>query len=313
MPVTLAPSRIRLAASDQLVGTGWLPPMRDRRDYTDQHAEVKPIVTALKKNVERNAPKSLSAPPSSVDLRPWCSPIENQGGLGSCTAHAALGIVEYFQRRSFGKHLDGSRLFVYKTTRNLLRVTGDTGAWLRNTMGALAICGVPNEEYWQYTDVAPDFDLEPPQFVYAVADNFEALKYFAHDPVHNPPPPAAVVASVKGYLAAGVPSMFGFWGFSSFDNGDQPGHIPLPTPQELAGSPAWGHAIVAVGYDDGRKIKNLVSGKTTTGAFLIRNSWGTIWGQVGYGWIPYDYVLKGAAMDFWSMISMKWIDSGQFV
>ena len=78
---------------------------------------------------------------SGVDL-PWllsgpntiylCSPIEDQKTIGSCTAHAAVGIVEYFQRRAFGTHLDGSRLFVYKMTRNLMGVTGDTGAWLRN-------------------------------------------------------------------------------------------------------------------------------------------------------------------------------------
>lgn len=70
-------------------------------------------------------------------------PIESQGDLGSCSEHAAIGIVEYFERRAFGKHLDGSRLFVYKTTRNLIGVTGDTGAWLRNAMGALVIrvCG----------------------------------------------------------------------------------------------------------------------------------------------------------------------------
>jgi hypothetical protein len=55
-----------------------------------------------------------------------------------------VGIVEYFQRRAKGKHLEGSRLFVYKATRNLMQVTGDTGAWLRNTMG-LVLCGIRTE------------------------------------------------------------------------------------------------------------------------------------------------------------------------
>lgn len=312
MPTTLASRRIRIPGSDLEVGTGWLPPMVDRRDFTESSPEIKPLVTALTKRLEKQHPKAFTAPPATVDLRAWCSPIENQGGLGSCTAHAGVGIVEYFQRRSFGKHLDGSRLFVYKATRNLLRVTGDTGAWLRNTMGALALCGVPNEEYWPYTDASPAFDVEPPQFVYAIADNFEAIKYFAHDPIHSPPPAASVLASVKKYLVAGIPSMFGFWGYPSFDHGDKPGHIPLPTPSELAGSPSWGHAIVAVGYDDNLKIKNMVSGKVTTGALLIRNSWGTTWGNLGYGWMSYDYVLKGEAMDFWSLLSSEWVDSDQF-
>jgi C1A family cysteine protease len=190
-----------------------------------------------------------------------------------------------------------------------MQVTGDTGAWLRNTMGALVLCGVPEEKYWPYTDADPAFDAEPPSFVYAIADNYEALKYFCHDPQGANISGANVLASVKKYLAAGVPSMFGFWGFASFDDCDTRGGIPYPCPGEQA---QWGHAIVAVGYDDTKKIKNTRCNKTSTGALLIRNSWGTGWGDQGYGWIPYDYVKNKLAMDFWSLLSMEWIDSKQF-
>jgi len=308
MPTKLRPELVTLRHNDHRVGTGWLPPMVDPRDFTAEHPKVEPIVSAL----EQRGQKALGAPAATVDLRPWCSPVENQLQLGSCTAHAAMGVVEYYERRAKGKHLDGSRLFVYKTTRNLLQVTGDTGAWLRNTMAALVTCGVPEERYWQYTDADPGFDEEPPQFVYAIADNFEALKYFAHDPLSLNRPRADVVASVKHYLRLGVPSMFGFWGYPSFDSGDKAGSIPLPTNTELAGDASWGHAIVAVGYDDNFKITNGVDKRSTTGALLIRNSWGQTWGQHGYGWMPYEYVLAGVAMDFWSLLKMEWVDMDQF-
>jgi C1A family cysteine protease len=312
MPYALKNRRVSIPSIGKVFGTGWLPPMYDPRDYTGDHGTIKRITNRLAEKLKERKAKVLQTLPPSVDLRQWCSPIENQGGLGSCTAHAAVGVVEYFQRRSFGKHLDGSRLFVYKTTRNLIGVAGDTGAWLRNTMGALVLCGVPSESYWEYTDATPDFDKEPPQFVYAVAENFEALKYFAHDPKGKNIAPDYVLDSVKTYLAKGIPSMFGFWGYGSFDFGDKPGQIPLPTDSELASEPEWGHAVVAVGYDDNLEITNTISNKSTKGALLIRNSWGLGWGQGGYGWMPFDYVLKGIALDFWSMLEMEWIDTDQF-
>ncbi len=73
-----------------------------------------------------------------------------------------------------------------------------------------------------------------------------------------------------------------------------------------------GHAIVAVGYDNNKKIKNATSGKETKGAFLIRNSWGTGWGDSGYGWLPYEYVLHGMAVDWWSLLKAEWVDTGVF-
>ncbi|MCL6620525.1 MAG: hypothetical protein K6T55_00335 [Syntrophobacterales bacterium] len=295
-----------ISETGERLGTGWLTPLPDLRDYTEANPNVATLVKKLK--VPKGT-KELKALPPAVDLRAWCSPVENQKSLGSCTAHAAVGIVEYFQRRAFGKHLEGSRLFVYKATRNLMQVTGDTGAWLRNTMAALVLCGVPEERYWPYTDKTPDFDKEPPSFVYAIGDNYETLTYFCHDPQGANLPGSEVLASVKKYLAAGIPSMFGFWGFPSFDHTDVKGGIPFPCPGEKA---EWGHAIVAVGYDDAKKIKNTKCNKTTTGALLIRNSWGPAWGDQGYGWLPYDYVLSKLALDFWSLLTMSWVDSGQF-
>lgn len=310
---TMMYEEVEIPETGETVGTGWLPPLPDLRDYTEEHPKISDMTQKL--GISPTAKAAFTAP-STEDLRAWCSPIENQMHLGSCTAHAAAGVVEYFERRAFGRHIDASRLFVYKTTRNLLGWVGDTGAWLRNTMGALVLCGAPPERYWPYTDRkqpgpagARTFDDEPTPFVYAVADNFEALRYFCHDPLGQNIPPATVLASVKRWLAAKIPSMFGFYGFPSSRDTDVKGGFPYPCPGERA---IWGHAVVAVGYDDKKKIKNTKCNKTTTGALLIRNSWGSEWGDNGYGWLPYAYVHSKLALDFWSLLRMGWVDTDKF-
>lgn len=296
-------------------GMGWLPNYPDFRDYTFETDQISSKLKALGqqdsiktmlKKVGVAKPAKPAALLGRIDLRNWCAPIENQEDIGSCTAQAAVGLVEYFERRAFGKHIDASRLFLYKTTRNLLHWTGDTGAFLRTAMGALVLFGVPPEEYWPYRTA--DFDKEPPAFCYAFAQSFQAISYFCLDPLATPKD--KLLERIKTFLAGGLPSMFGFSVYSSIDQADDDGLIPFPTPGDrLEG----GHAVMAVGYDDNLKIKNpLPGGGETTGALLIRNSWGSNWGEEGYGWLPYDYVLTGLAEDWWSLLKNEWIDTRQF-
>ncbi|AXG69755.1 papain family cysteine protease [Kordia sp. SMS9] len=293
---------------------GWIKDYPDIRDYNPKTSTIlrnplKPNPNKSIKEILEEIRKKMNIKgklEKKVDLRKWCSPIKNQGNIGSCTAFAAVGMYEYFQKRVHNKYIDGSELFVYKTTRNILNWKGDTGGYLRTAMGSLALFGVPPTSSYPYeTD---KYDEEPPAFIYSYGQNFQALSYFRLDPLGASA--SQTLTEIKNLLAIGIPSMMGFTCYTALEHPDteKTGKIPFPGENE---SVLGGHAVMVIGYDDDLVIKNPIDGKSKKGGLIIRNSWGK-WGDDGYGYIPYEYVKQKLASDFWSIISAEWIDSEMF-
>lgn len=259
---------------------GWIPDLPDIRDFKWQDINTAFTPTIVPNEIELN--------------RDFMSPIEDQGSIGSCTAHAGMSIVEYMQRKAFGRHIDGSRLFLYKTTRNLMGVTGDTGAYLRDTIKALRMIGVPPEANYPYR--TSDYDKEPTAFTYALASNYKAINYFRVDSYGFSQ--TDILASCKDKLTRGYPLMFGFTCFESlYSPQADAGDIPFPSTQEAV---IGGHAVAMIGFNNTKK------------AFRIRNSWGPSWGENGYGWLPYNYLLEGLLDDIWGVTRQDWVDTGVF-
>jgi C1A family cysteine protease len=240
-------------------GYGWVPDMPDQRDMT---------YSAL-----RAAPPSL---PSHVDLRAMCSPVEDQGQLGSCTANALVGALEFLEFKDNVKHLNLSRLFVYYNERVIEHsVKSDSGAMLRDGIKTLKRQGVCSERKWVY-DVSK-FTVKPPAACYTQAMDHQITSYQR----------ILTLNEMRACLAEGFPFVFGFSVYESFEAQEvgATGIVNMPQPSERQ---LGGHAVLAVGYDDAER------------RFIVRNSWGTRWGMKGYFTMPYDYLSnRNLSDDFW--------------
>lgn len=227
-------------------------------------------------------PPSVSLP-SAVDLRPHCAPVEDQGAAGSCTSFALAALLEFDMLKQ-GKSLTvPAHLFIYYNERLLEGDTDyDAGAELRDGLKALARWGYPPETDWPYN--LDMLTIRPPVKIYHEAQATRIARY------------ASITQSIIPIctaLANGLPVAFGFTVFESLETPavTATGMVPLPGPDE---SVLGGHAVCLVGYDS---VKQL---------FTFRNSWSTSWGDMGYGYLPYNYVNNPQlASDFWVIDAVK--------
>ncbi|WGJ13341.1 C1 family peptidase [Methylocapsa sp. D3K7] len=245
---------------------GWLPDLPDARDFS-YAAPLNQFRGGL---------------PSSVDLRPKCPPVYDQGQLGSCTGNAIASAIEFDQRKQGTPEFVPSRLFIYYNERVMEgTVKQDAGAQIRDGIKSVAQLGAPPETDWPY-DIAK-FSKQPPAKAYKDAKQDIVTSY------------ARVVQSLtqmQGCLAAGFPFVFGFTVYESFESKTvaSTGIVPMPAPGEQV---LGGHAVVAVGYRDAKR------------QFIVRNSWGPDWGAKGYFYMPYEYLLTNDyADDFWTIRSV---------
>ena len=228
--------------------------------------------------------------PASVDLRQYCSAIEDQGNLGSCTGNAIAGAIELIDRKN-SKSLEISRLFIYYQERLLEgTIYYDAGAYIRDGIKACYTYGAPLESLWPYN--LNKWATRPTTAAYNDAKTRKVTGYAK----------CSNFTTVKTGLANGTPVIIGFDVYDSFEGawGDIPhgqagsGMMPYPntSTEELLG----GHAVCIVGYDD-----NLNGGR-----FIVRNSWGTSWGDNGYFYMPYQ-VIQNTSMssDFWTISGVR--------
>ncbi len=282
---------------------GWIPDLPDPRDYTPEHEHVRELLSGLKPSPSKKLPSSVDLRGDEEDPCAFLTDVEDQGSLNCSAACAVLGMVEYFERRVHGHTFEGSTLFLYKMARKLRRTTGNCGADLRTTLKALRRYGVPPAELW-HSDPA-EFDAEPNDpCLIGYARDYHDMCYVRLDARDATPKKSRdlcyalgseTLRTVKSFLSAGFPVAFGFSVPKSLDADSK---IPYrPGFDSFRG----GQAVLAVGYDD-------QSQTSPKGGLLIRSSWGQMWGEAGYGWLPYTYVEQQVTRDSWTLLRHDWAD-----
>jgi C1A family cysteine protease/uncharacterized tellurite resistance protein B-like protein len=217
--------------------------------------------------------KTLKLPPR-VDLRPEMTEVESQGQTCSCTANAVAGAVEYLMKRQLGEEAyDVSRLFIYYNGRYLnpynKNAIKDTGSAILYCIQGIKDYGVCSEDTWTFDPKI--VNAEPDEDAYSEAEGFQ---------IEDEEVLPTSLAAWKSALAEGYPIIFAVKTYKTFDAHRRPGLVPMPSTQEASRKDHGAHAMLCVGYSDKDQV------------FIVRNSWGSQWGDKGYCYMPYDYILS---------------------
>lgn len=308
--------------TDWKLGHGWRPEAPDAQDLTHDHEHIVTHLTRI--GLSRLLARKLLRRdewrmPSKIDLQQWVPQPKFQGGFNTCNAHVVGALLQYFEQKAFGRSVEPSRLFLYKVTKNFLQEDGDPGVYIRQTMGTLKLIGVPPEKYWPYLEIGtlknpnredPRLEEEPTAFCYSLAADYQAISYYRLDQPDSTEDPDELLHRVKAHLLAQIPCTLGFPLYASIKQALEGGKVPYPAEGE---SQVGNHAVVAIGYDDDLVVTNADDASVTTkGALRILNSWSTEWGDEGFGWLPYEFVLRGRTQDYWTLVKSDWVDTGNF-
>lgn len=238
--------------------TGYIPDPIDSRDY-----KLSNIIP-------------LTSSPRKVDYTNEMSPVKNQGNKGACVGFAIAAMIEWQQQKEYlmekekgsgynrkKDHYNLSEQWIYHKAKEIDEYSDDTeGTTLRAGLKTINKYGVPTEKGWEYSDIK----IGKPEFWAGSVARWNRSKSYYK--IEN-------IAEMEDTLNKIGPFVTGILVYPEMIEPGRNGYVKYPNnPYNYLG----GHAICIVAYDKKKKL------------FKFKNSWGTNWGNRGYGLLSYDYL-----------------------
>ncbi|HZM77906.1 MAG TPA: C1 family peptidase [Candidatus Limnocylindrales bacterium] len=224
--------------------------------------------------------------PAAVDLSGWIpGRVIDQGLVPLCTAAVTTTLAQYWAARA-GITFIPSVLFNYRLSRRLSGRPDRHGSMLEHSFEAWRRYGLVPEDRWPFQ--AERVDVDPPIELLESAHSRDVV-YGRLDGPHLAPP--AYLDQLRTCLAWGIPLSVEFPLGPSVMSSFTSGVVAVPPPGEHN---VGRHVVVVLGYDD------------RLAALRLRNDWGTGWGESGYGWLPYEMLLRSIARHTWLILESPW-------
>lgn len=186
---------------------------------------------------------------TTLDLRPDLLTVRNQGSAETCVAEASSCMKEYQERESIDLDQYFAPQFLYNCRPNY----PDSGMYLSDAMTILSTLGCPLEETYHYGTIQTQSQI--PASVMAQAADFKIQS-------------SVYITTVAGLQTALSQNGVCIISFPIY-NYTTTFWIQASGQTELGG-----HCVAVCGY--------------TTDAFILRNSWGSSWGDNGYTTFPFS-------------------------
>ena len=238
-------------------------------------------------NLDETFDASGIKPVEAVDMRNHMSPVKDQGMNGSCLAYTLVAIYEYLYGGA-GQIPNKQKFSEAYLSFNMQHLSedakDDAEINFATALKALVQEGLCEESLCPYNENS--ISDKPSSMAYSdgVTRKLVVAKNVNLE-----------VNDIKSALSEGYPVACSFNLYNSFSTSFKHGLVQTPSQEETEAENAdenqGVHIMLLCGYDDKKKF------------FICRNSWGTKYGENGYCYLPYTYVLDRHLINFACIIT----------